>query len=137
MSLDVPLGELDFREEEWDGARVRQREELLRAQRRTWFAGGAVHEATGQLVAFSEIGVPLALPVRAYQWDTLVLQEHRGKRLGTLVKLACLRATAAGSPDTRFVSTWNAEENGPMIAVNDALGARTNGRLSLWQRTIA
>ncbi len=50
----------------------------------------------------------LGAPERAYQWETLVLGEHRGRRLGTLVKLACLREIAAGSPARRYVSTWTA-----------------------------
>jgi GNAT superfamily N-acetyltransferase len=136
MSVDTPLGGTDYREEEWDAGRVRRREQLVAAQNRTFFAGGAVHEQTGRLVAFTVVGVPLGAPGRAYQWETLVLSEHRGRRLGTLVKLACLQAIAEGLPTTRFVSTWNAEENAPMITVNDALGARTNGVLGLWQRTV-
>lgn len=136
MSTDAPSGGLDWQEEEWDGPRVRRREELTAAQGRTFWGAGAVHEASGRLVAFTEVGMPRALPARAYQWETLVLSEHRGRRLGTLVKLACLGAVAADSPATRYVSTWNAEENAPMIAVNDALGAYTQGTVSLWQRRL-
>jgi hypothetical protein len=35
------------------------------------------------------------------------------------------------------VSTWNAQGNGHMIAVNEALGARTNGRVLALQRKLA
>jgi GNAT superfamily N-acetyltransferase len=137
MSTDAPVGDVDWQEEKWDAARLRQRELVVAAQGRTFFAAGAVHEGSGRLVAFTEVGIALDQPERAYQWETLVLAEHRGHRLGTLVKLACLRAIADASPATRYVSTWNAEENAPMIRVNDALGARANGALSLWQRRLS
>ena len=134
MSRDVPLGDTDLQEEVWDAARLRQREQVVAAQGRTFFAAGAVHQATGRLVAFTDVGISHAEPERAFQWETLVLSEHRGRRLGTLVKLACLQRIAQEHPASRYVSTWNAEENAPMIRVNDALGARTNGELSWWQR---
>ena len=137
MSTDAPLGDVDWQEEAWDAARLRQREKIVAAQGRTFFAAGAVHEPSGRLVAFTDVGIARAQPERAFQWETLVLGEHRGHRLGMLVKLACLQSIAEGSPATRYVSTWNAEENAPMIRVNDALGARTNGTLSLWQRRLA
>jgi hypothetical protein len=34
------------------------------------------------------------------------------------------------------VSTWNAVENGPMVAVNEALGARPNGQVVEWVRPV-
>jgi hypothetical protein len=34
------------------------------------------------------------------------------------------------------ISTWNARENAPMIAVNDLLGARVNGGLAILQRVL-
>jgi hypothetical protein len=61
---------------------------------------------------------------------------HRGHRLGLLLKMLALRELAAASPATQYVSTWNAQENGPMIAVNEALGARTNGRILAFQRKL-
>ena len=137
MSTDVPKDEMDWREEVWDRARVRRNEDRSRAMDRTWVGAGAVHEATGRMVAFTVMGVPRSRPERAYQWETLVSADHRGHRLGALVKLAGLQELAARSPRTRFISTWNAQENAPMIAVNDALGARVNGRLAITQKVLA
>jgi len=136
MSIDVPKDEMDWREEVWDRARVRRNEDLARAMDRTWVGAGAVHAPTGRMVAFTVMGVPRSRPERAYQWETLVSADHRGHRLGTLVKLAGLQELTARSPRTGFISTWNAQENGPMIAVNDALGARVNGRLAVLQKVL-
>ncbi len=136
MSTDVPLADLDWREEEWDAARVRRTEQQVQEMGRTFFGAGAVHRPTGRMVAYTTVGVPRAAPQRAYQWDTLVLTEHRGHRLGTLVKLACLQRLSQELPQARSISTWNAAENAPMIRVNDALGARVEGQLVNWQKRL-
>lgn len=137
MSTDVPKDEMDWREEVWDGARVRRNEEQTRAMDRTYVAAGAVHRPTGRMVAFTTMGLPRSAPERAYQWETLVLREHRGHRLGMLVKLTALQELHAQQPATRLISTWNARENAPMIAVNDALGARTNGDIVALQKVLS
>lgn len=136
MSTDAPLGSLSWQEESWDGDRVRRFEDLFRAQGRRLLAAGVVHEDSGRLVAFTEIAVPLAEPERVWQWDTLVLPEHRGRRLGTLVKTAALRQLQREVPQARTVTTHNADSNTHMIAVNDALGFRPNGVLTDWQRPV-
>ena len=137
MSTDVPKDELDWREEVWDAARIRRDEDLALSMDRSHVAAGAVHVPTGRMVAFTTMGVARAAPQRAYQWETLVSQAHRGHRLGLLLKLTALTELAARSPETAFISTWNAQENAPMIAVNDALGARVNGRLAVLQKVLA
>ncbi len=136
MSTDVPLGTIDFREEKWDGARFRRHEQRLHAMDRDLYSAGAVHRATGRLVAATDMVVPRILPERAYQNDTIVAPEHRGHRLGTLVKLAALGCLEEGSPRTRYISTWNAEENAAMIAINDALGCRVVGCCPAFQKVL-
>lgn len=134
MSTDVPLADLDIAPEVFNGARVRRHEQLAVASGRAMVGAGAVHRATGRMVAYTDQAVPLAAPSRAYQWNTIVLAEHRGHRLGTLVKLAALQRLSAEVPQVRVISTWNAAENEAMIRVNDALGARVDGAVTAWQR---
>lgn len=136
MSRDVPTAELAYDEEAWDVPRLRRDEVEAAETGRTVVTSGAVHVPTGRLVSFTRTAVPRALPLRAYQWDTLVVGAHRGHRLGTLVKLACLQRLHEQSPATQWISTWNAAENLPMIRVNDALGARTNGQLVAYQKRL-
>jgi RimJ/RimL family protein N-acetyltransferase len=136
MSTDIPLDELDRRPEQWDLERVRATESLVAAQNRTSFSAGAVEERSGRLVAYSDLLLPRGAPEKAYQWDTLVHVEHRGHRLGTLVKIANLRALASASPATHLVTTENAEDNSPMIAVNQALGFKMVGRIYGWQKRL-
>lgn len=136
MSTDIPKDEMDFREEVWDGDRVRHHEKQVRDKQRTFVCAAAVHEGSGRLVAYTEMGVSLIEPRRAFQWDTLVLHAHRGHRLGLLIKLEALQQLAVRSPESSYISTWNAMENTPMIAVNDALGARVNGGLAILQKVL-
>lgn len=136
MSVDVPLGSLDWQEEAWDAARVREREQVVREQGRALLVAAAVHEETGQLVAFTELAVRPAEPRLVDQWETLVLGPHRGHRLGLLVKVAALRLLAEQYPDARTIATCNADVNAPMIAVNEALGFVPNGASSSWQLSL-
>ncbi|MCF6508288.1 GNAT family N-acetyltransferase [Blastococcus sp. MG754426] len=130
MTTDAPHGDLPVGEEEWDGDRIREHEGTHLARGRTVLSAGAV--AGGRLVGFTDLQIPLAQPVLAHQGGTLVLREHRGHRLGARMKAAVLRELAAGFPEVRRVSTYNAEDNTPMVAVNEQLGFRPAGVLSSW-----
>jgi GNAT superfamily N-acetyltransferase len=136
MSTDAPAGDLVLEEEQWDATRVRAEEELLERQSRKRIATGAVEEASGHLVGITEIAIPRDVPQTAYQWDTVVLREHRGHRLGLWLKVANLRVLAEASPATQRISTWNADDNTHMIAVNEALGFQVVGRLLSWQKKL-
>jgi GNAT superfamily N-acetyltransferase len=135
MSTDAPHGDLPVGEEHWDSARVREYEAAQEARGRTVLSAGAVLD--GRLVAFTDLQVPDADPTRAHQAGTLVLREHRGQRLGALMKVAVLRALIAAYPEVRRITTYNAEFNGPMVAVNEALGFRPVGELSTWSRQLS
>lgn len=130
MSTDAPHGDLPVAEERWDAERIREYEAAHVERGRTVLSAGAVRD--GRLVAFTDLQIPLAQPERAHQAGTLVLSEHRGHRLGALVKVAVLRELAATMPQVRRISTFNSDSNRPMVAVNEALGFRPAGQLSTW-----
>jgi len=134
MTTDAPHGDLPVEEERWDGERIREYEAAHVARGRTVLSAGAVKD--GRLVAFTDLQVPLAQPERANQAGTLVLREHRGHRLGALVKAAVLRELAATQPGVRKISTYNSDSNVPMVGVNEALGFRPAGHLSSWSRRL-
>jgi GNAT superfamily N-acetyltransferase len=134
MSTDTPHGELDFDEERWDEQRLRGQEGVTAAMDRDSFAAGALHRPTGTLVAFTEIAISRVDPSAGWQQDTIVHTAHRGHRLGILVKVANLRAAAASSPQTTRVCTWNADENEPMVRVNELFGFKRVARCAMWQR---
>ena len=137
MSTDAPSGEVDVEAEDWDEARVARMLEILRAQGRRFVETVAVHRPTGRMVAFTDVVAPPHAPDMAFQWDTLVVGEHRGHRLGQLVKAANLRALHRELPDVAWLCTWNAESNEPMLRVNRAMGFRPVGRTTEWLKQTA
>jgi len=122
MSIDAPLEEMDWEPEVWDVRRYRAKEETAGLRQRSRFATAVVHSDSGKIVGFTDIGVSRVAPETGYQWETLVLTEHRGRGLGLLLKAHNHRLVREGSPGTRWINTWNAESNTWMVAVNEALG---------------
>jgi len=133
MSTDVPLGDLDYEEDVWDAARIRATEEQFADRGWELLVTAAEHVPTRTLAAYT---VFLAFPHTdryVAQEDTLVIREHRGRRLGMLVKAANLELLAREKPTVRRVGTWNAEENSYMLDINVALGFRPAGGSGEWQ----
>ena len=97
----------------------------------------ALHAPSGRLVAINELSVSNDRSRPVGQEDTLVLQEHRGHRLGMLVKVANLQELAKIAPGAPLVFTFNAEENRPMLDVNEAVGYRAVGYDGSWQKVIS
>jgi GNAT superfamily N-acetyltransferase len=135
MSTDAPLGDLTYEPEAWDADRVAEREEHLAALGSEWWTAVAV-APDGTWAGYTQLHRSAHAPERLEQEDTLVLREHRGRRLGLLLKLATLRRAEQQWPEAKFVTTWNAASNGPMIAVNEALGFRAVEASEEWQARI-
>lgn len=133
MSTDVPTGTFEWEAELWDAARYRDREDELLERGRVRIAAGAVDRATGRLVGYTDIAVPTTEPAYGDQFDTIVDPDHRGNRLGVLIKVANIRHLRAVQPRTERVTTWNAASNTHMIAINELLGFRPTLRSVHWQ----
>ncbi|WP_277210826.1 GNAT family N-acetyltransferase [Isoptericola croceus] len=127
MSTDVPSGEMDWAEEVWDTGRVRDLVARHHESGDGFVVTAAEHVATGELAAMTMLLFPTDDGESADQEDTIVLQAHRGHRLGMLVKAVNLQALARRRPSTRRVHTGNAAENAHMLAINEALGFRAEG----------
>jgi len=122
MSTDAPAGALEFDEETWDAARIAQHDQRYLDGGQLMLVTVAVDDATGTVVAFNELVLPSDPTRPTGQEDTLVLKEHRGHRLGTLVKCAGIRAWRGIAPLSPKIITYNAEENRPMLDINEAIG---------------
>ncbi|MGN9776017.1 GNAT family N-acetyltransferase [Micromonospora sp. H33] len=136
MNTDAPLGDLEMEAEKIDAGRIRGVEEALAARGRRTYHYGAVHEATGRLVAWTMLDVSPGSPWHAWQQTTIVDPDHRGHRLGLLVKAENLRYALAHEPQLRAVDTWNAAVNDHMIRINEQLGFRPVDGWTDWQLTI-
>ncbi|KAA1422307.1 GNAT family N-acetyltransferase [Mumia zhuanghuii] len=123
MAVEAPSGDMGWEKEDFPPERVRTEEAELAAQQRTPWTTVAV-APDGTLAGHSQIIVPATDPQNAYQWDTLVLTDHRGHRLGLAMKARNLLAAADELGPRTLLHTWNAAENAPMVSVNEALGFR-------------
>ncbi|MEV0344875.1 GNAT family N-acetyltransferase [Nonomuraea sp. NPDC050680] len=71
-----------------------------------------------------------------HQTDTTVLREHRGHRLGLLLKIGNLLWLREREPHIERVITWNAVSNAHMLAINEALGFELFDEQTDWRLEI-
>lgn len=122
MSTDPPQGDLDLDGEVWDAGRFLEHEQSIIDRGRQHLVVAARDDGAGRLAGFTDLAAPAGTPETCYQWATIVAAEHRGHRLGMLMKAMNLKQLRVELPFVRYLNTWNAEENSYMVAVNEALG---------------
>lgn len=122
MSTDAPSAGLEEPEDPWTVERLLSDEEDEVAGPRTHLVAAVEHVPSGRLAGFTELVAPEDGGRPVDQEDTIVLIEHRGHRLGLLLKTANLLHLQRFRPGHSAVVTYNAEENRPMLDVNERLG---------------
>ncbi|GAA2028639.1 GNAT family N-acetyltransferase [Pseudokineococcus marinus] len=129
MLTEAPQDDLVVEAEDVDAERVlAEHQRSLALGRTRWVA--LARSDDGATAGYSMLVRSEHEPDVLHQWDTLVLPEHRGHRLGLLLKLDCLAAALADGREEgwagslRAVRTYNAASNGPMVAVNEEMGFR-------------
>jgi RimJ/RimL family protein N-acetyltransferase len=137
MSTDVPLDDLAWEPEVYDAERMRRRNEMIVGRGMRQYTSVARHEATGELVGSTTLTRLATLPDHVDQWETIVLEEHRGHRLGLLLKIENLRFAQREETLLRFVDTVNADSNAPMLRVNLALGFEPVRAWAEWELTLS
>lgn len=120
----------------FDAAVLRQAEDAAVAQGRRTVVTAVEHVASGRIVGLTTIGVLAQRQDVVFQDDTIVLQEHRGNKLGLLIKVANMQRLSEQFPDARVIYTWNAPENRYLLTVNKQLGFTTAGVTGLWQKEL-
>ncbi|MFI8594889.1 GNAT family N-acetyltransferase [Microbacterium sp. NPDC078428] len=136
MVTDAPSAALEYDDEVWDAARVATHDERYLEAGQTMLVTAAQHIATGELCAFNELVIAADRSEATHQEDTLVLSRHRGHRLGMLVKCEGLLAWRAIAPDSPRVLTYNAEENRPMLDINEAIGFAPIAYEGAWKKVL-
>ena len=137
MSTDAPTAGLEEPEDVWTVERLIADQDAGAAGPRTALVTAILHRPSGHLAGFTELSVPAGSARAASQEDTLVLREHRGRRLGMLLKIANLKQLGQAFPLVPSVTTFNAEENRHMLSVNEALGFVPMGYEGAWRRVSA
>lgn len=133
MSSDVPSGAMDVEDETWDAVRIRATDDQLEAADREQLQTLVRHVPSGRLVGFTRLIRDRCLSSLAHQWDTLVVDDHRGHGLGMLMKVVNHAAVGEFWPDTRRLITGNASENDHMLAINIALGYQPYAVSGFWE----
>ncbi|MGO1507264.1 MAG: GNAT family N-acetyltransferase [Microbacterium sp.] len=136
MSTDVPDAELGMPAEKWDADRVARHDDRYRQRGTTVLVTAAEHIATGELCAYNELIIGTDPTAISHQEDTLVLASHRGHRLGMLVKTAGLLSWHEQHPHSPGVITYNAEENRPMLDINEAIGFEAIAYEGAWKKEL-
>jgi GNAT superfamily N-acetyltransferase len=136
MSTDAPSAGMEFDEQVWDADRVQRHDRRWVDAGMTAQVTAAQHVGTGQLVAFNELVIGADRTRPTHQEDTLVLREHRGHKLGQLVKCAALKSWRDVAPESPKVVTYNAEENRPMLDINEAIGFRPVAYEGAWKKVL-
>ena len=122
LGVDAPTGDIEFEPETLDPARYAEHLELERDQGRTRLTTVAVHEQTGDVVAYTDLIVPAGAPDVVWQGGTLVHKDHRGHRLGMAVKVENLRRLRDDHPGRERIVTGNDDTNRWMVEINERLG---------------
>jgi GNAT superfamily N-acetyltransferase len=134
FNLDAPTGDLELEAEQLDADRIRRAEASNLTRGRETYNSGVRRD--GRLVGWTAIAGLLAEPHRAWQQITLVLPEHRGHRLGLVLKLENLRLVRARRPELQFIDTLNALSNEHMTAINRTIGFDPAESTIEWQLTV-
>lgn len=134
MVTDAPSADLEFDDEVWDADRVRRYETGYSG--RHMLVTAAQHVDTGELAAFNELVIGKDRTTATSQEDTLVVAAHRGHRLGMLVKCAGLLAWHDVAPHSPRVITYNAEENRPMLSINERIGFAPTSYEGVWKKVL-
>lgn len=131
---DAPTDDLDVEDEAFPPERIAAYEHAWASRGHRLYRLVARHRASGDLAGQTVVAVDGERPELAEQHDTSVVADHRGHRLGLLLKLGMLRWLAEAEPQVQELDTWNAESNDHMIVVNELLGYRVLGRVLDYQR---
>ncbi|MFJ6195858.1 GNAT family N-acetyltransferase [Micromonospora sp. NPDC092111] len=119
---DVDDGEL--RPSSYDPQRLRDSLDTLHRRGMKPYIVLALHEQTGAVAGLTEVVVPAQHPTRADQYDTIVVQDHRGYGIDRAIKARMLLELRSAEPELTEVQTWNAQANEAMLKVNAELGYR-------------
>ena len=133
----APLQDVDYEDEVITAELVRGWERSIAERKGTKWVAVARSDATGEMVGLSELSFDGFRPERVEQWNTGVDPAHRGHGLGRALKAANALRLLDERPAARYIDTENQDENGPMLAINDAMGFRPHLRHREYQIPVA
>ncbi|MGP5035170.1 GNAT family N-acetyltransferase [Brachybacterium alimentarium] len=122
IELDEPDEDVEHEPAEYTPERIRANERRRRDAGKQAIIAVAI-APDGSFVGNSEVHLQKEPGTTlAFQENTLVMPEHRGRRLGLALKVATHRLLRERAPGLRAVVTWNSHVNPWMIGINEKLG---------------
>lgn len=129
---DAPTDDLEVADTVVDAAMVRAEIEV-RAARGLEFQGVIAVTADGEAAGATEVFVNRHRPAASWQWSTVVLRAHRGRRIGRWLKAAMWQRLRETEPEVTGLQTGNAASNAHMLAINNAMGFKPTHLMACWQ----
>lgn len=130
---DKPSGSMDLEDELWDAERVGDSMKQVEVGNREQLFTVVRHVPSDKMVAFTRFLRDRSLLEVAHQFETLVLEEHRGRGLGMLMKLVNHAAVGEFWPEAQRLVTGESSESLLVRSINDALGFESYGANGYWE----
>ena len=121
----------------WDPDRLLTDERQIVAEGARMYSVAAVQDGTGAAAALTQVFIDPDVTGWGFQGLTAVTREHRGHRLGLLVKVDMLDCLATAEPKLDQIVTSNAAENEHMIAVNEKLAHKVTDHFHSFEIDVA
>ena len=129
---DAPTDDLDVADTVVDAAMV-QGEIEARTARGLEYRGVLAVTADGEAAGITEVFINRHRPAASWQWSTVVLPAHRGRRIGRWLKAAMWQRLRATEPAVTTLQTGNAASNAHMLAINNEMGFKPTHLMGCWQ----
>lgn len=112
----------------------REEEALFNAQNMIWYSIISQKE-DGRISGMTEMLFTPEMPHRALQELTAVDLTFRGNGLGKWLKAVMLEDILELHPEIKYIITGNADENAPMLAINQQMGFQRYRAAQFYQAT--
>ncbi|MEY2472753.1 MAG: hypothetical protein QOK28_2082 [Actinomycetota bacterium] len=122
LANDAPMGDLPVEERTTSLDELRADNRRQEAYGNTRWTVVARHRPSGEAVGYTEVVHTDRDPVHVFQGATAVEGKHRGHALGRQLKATMFLRVLRDAPDAKYIRTFNADSNEPMLAVNVAMG---------------
>ncbi len=129
---DAPTDDLELADTIVDRAMVLAEIEA-RAARGLEYRGVLAVTADGEAAGSTEVFVNRHRPAVSWQWSTVVLPAHRGRRIGRWLKAAMWQRLRSTDPEVTGLQTGNAASNAHMLAINTEMGFLPTHLMGCWQ----